>query len=141
MPWNIIKYNVFPDQKRGPELYGTEPVGFYLSNLLLNFNVLVPLALFSLPALAVTYVYDRKRLGERTIFVDQTSPYRLLVMRLAPAYIWTAIMSAQSHKEERFMFPIYPLIGFNAAITVYLMRGWLESAYVAYTQSPYRVCR
>ena len=108
--------------------------------MLLNFNVLVPLALFSLPSLAVTYVYDRKRLGERTIFVDQTSPYRLMVMRLAPTYIWAAIMSAQSHKEERFMFPIYPLICFNAAITVYLMRGWLEIAYVAYTKSPYRVC-
>lgn len=101
----------------------------------------MPLALFSLPALAVTYVYDRKRLGERTIYVDQTSPYRLMVVRLAPAYIWAAIMSAQSHKEERFMFPIYPLICFNAAITVYLMRGWFETAYVAYTKSPYRVCQ
>ncbi|KAI0727865.1 glycosyltransferase family 22 protein [Fomitopsis betulina] len=141
VPWNIVKYNVFPDQTRGPELYGTEPVGFYLSNLLLNFNILVPLALFSLPALAVTYVYDHKRLGERTIFVDQTSPYRLMVIRLAPAYIWATILSAQSHKEERFMFPIYPLICFNAAITVYLMRGWFETAYVAYTKSPYRASR
>ncbi|TFY64294.1 hypothetical protein EVJ58_g2719 [Rhodofomes roseus] len=141
VPWNIVKYNVFPDEARGPGLYGTEPVNFYLSNLLLNFNVLVPLALFSLPALAVTYVYDRKRLGERTIYVDQTSPYRLMVVRLAPAYIWATVMSAQSHKEERFMFPIYPLICFNAAVTVYLMRGWLETAYIQYTRSPYRASR
>ncbi|KAH9937363.1 glycosyltransferase family 22 protein [Fomitopsis serialis] len=141
VPWNIVKYNVFPDETRGPGLYGTEPVGFYFNNLLLNFNILVPLALFSLPALAVTYVYDRKRLGERTIYVDQTSPYKLLVMRLAPAYIWATIMSAQSHKEERFMFPIYPLICFNAAVTVYLMRGWFETAYIHLTKSPYRASR
>ena len=60
VPWNIVKYNVFPDSQRGPELYGTEPVHFYLFNLLLNFNVLVPFALFSLPALAITYRVDRK---------------------------------------------------------------------------------
>jgi len=141
VPWNIIKYNVFPDAQHGPELYGTEPVHFYFSNLLLNFNVLVPLALASIPALAVTYVFDRRRLGERTIYVDQTSPYRLLLMRLVPAYLWGAIMTAQSHKEERFMFPVYPLICFNAAVTVYLMRGWLESAYIKITKSPYRASR
>ncbi|KZT08529.1 glycosyltransferase family 22 protein [Laetiporus sulphureus 93-53] len=141
VPWNIIKYNVFPDEKHGPNLYGTEPASFYLHNLILNFNVILPLAFASIPALAITYVVNRKRLGERTIYVDQTSPYRLMVMRLAPVYLWTAIMTMQPHKEERFMFPIYPLICFNAAVTVYLMRGWLETAFVAMTQSPYRASR
>ncbi|PCH34041.1 glycosyltransferase family 22 protein [Wolfiporia cocos MD-104 SS10] len=138
VPWNIIKYNVFPDDKHGPELYGTEPVLFYMNNLLLNFNVIVPLAFASIPALAITYRFDRKRLGERTIFIDQSSPYRLMVMRLAPVYIWAAIMTSQPHKEERFMFPIYPLICFNAAVTVYLARGWLEALYIHFTKSPYR---
>ncbi|KAF9801694.1 hypothetical protein IEO21_10055 [Rhodonia placenta] len=141
VPWNIIKYNVFPDANRGPDLYGTEPASFYISNLLLNFNVLVPLALASIPALAITYAFDRKRLGERTIFVDQSSPYTLMVIRLTPVYLWLAVMTAQSHKEERFLFPIYTLICFNAAITVYLMRGWLEVAYVHVTKSPYRASR
>lgn len=140
MPWNIVEYNVFPDPQRGPELYGTEPVHFYLSNLLLNFNVLVPFALAALPALAVTYRFDNKRLGERYKFADQTSPYVLLAVRLAPVYVWTAIMTAQKHKEERFMYPIYPLICFNAAVTIYLVRGWLETAFIAVTKSPYKVC-
>ena len=139
VPWNIIKYNVFPDTSRGPELYGTEPVHFYISNLLLNFNVLLPLALFSLPALAITYRVDRKRLGERSTFVDRSSPYTLMIIRLAPVYLWFAILTAQKHKEERFMFPIYPLICFNAAVTLYLARGWLETAFIAVTKSPYRV--
>lgn len=139
VPWNIVKYNVFPDAKRGPELYGTEPATFYLSNLLLNFNVLVPFALFALPALAVTYRFDNKRLGERYQYANQSSPYVLLAVRLAPVYLWTAIMTAQKHKEERFMYPIYPLICFNAAVTVYLVRGWLEAVFVAVTKSPYKV--
>ena len=139
VPWNIVKYNVFPDAQRGPELYGTEPVHFYLANLVLNFNILVPFALAALPALLVTYRFDQKRLGERHQFINQSSPYVLLAVRLAPVYLWTAIMTAQKHKEERFMYPIYPLLCFNASVTVYLIRGWFEAAFVAVTNSPYRV--
>ncbi|KAH9944005.1 glycosyltransferase family 22 protein [Epithele typhae] len=141
VPWNIIRYNVFPDSARGPELYGTEPVHFYVLNLLLNFNVLVPFALMALPALAITYRVDKKRLGERYQFVNQSSPYTLLALRLAPMYVWLAIMTAQKHKEERFMYPIYPLICFNAAVAIYLVRGWLEVVFIAATNSPYQASR
>ena len=139
VPWNIVKYNVFPDSQRGPELYGSEPVHFYLYNLLLNFNVLVPFALFALPALAVTYRVDSKRLGERYQWAGKSSPYTLLAIRLAPFYLWLAIMTLQNHKEERFMYPIYPMIAFNGAVTIYLVRGWFEAAFIAITNSPYQV--
>lgn len=35
------------------------------------------------------------------------------------------------------MFPAYPLICFNAAVTLYLARGWLEVAYIKITALPY----
>jgi alpha-1,2-mannosyltransferase len=138
--WNIIKYNVFPDAAKGPGLYGTEPWYFYIFNLILNFNVVFPLALASLPALAITYRVDRNRLGFARGTKEQTSPFTLLSLRLTPVYLWLSVMSAQAHKEERFMFPIYPLLCFNAAVTTYLIRGWVEVAFIKITKSPYQVC-
>lgn len=139
VPWNIVKYNIFGGSERGPELYGTSPWSFYFLNLVLNFNILVPLSLLALPALVVTYFIDRKRLGFYKPSSDQTSPFTILTIRIAPFYIWLGILTFQSHKEERFMFPAYPLLCFNAAVTLYLMRGWQEVAYVKLTNSPYRV--
>ena len=108
-------------------------------NLLLNFNILVPLALASLPALLVTYFVDNKRLRRPKLSLDGSSPFTILALRLAPLYLWVAILTLQSHKEERFMFPIYPLLCFNAAVTLYLVRGWMEKTYITVTKSPYRV--
>ncbi|KAF7307149.1 Glycosyltransferase family 22 protein [Mycena indigotica] len=138
VPWNIVKYNIFGGTDRGPELYGTSPWNFYLLNLALNFNVLTAFAVLSLPSLAITYIVDRKRLGLIQPSADQSSPFTVLALRLAPFYLWTAILTAQPHKEERFMFPAYPLLCFNAAVTLYLVRGWLETAFISVTKSPYR---
>lgn len=140
VPWNIIRYNIFGESDRGPDLYGTAPWYFYILNLLLNFNILVPLAFASLPCLAVTYRIDRKRLGMSKPRPDQSSPFTLLTLRLAPLYVWMAILTVQAHKEERFMFPAYPLICFNAAVALYLIRGWMEITYISTTKSSYRVC-
>jgi alpha-1,2-mannosyltransferase len=138
--WNIVKYNVFPDAARGPGLYGTEPWYYYLFNLSLNFNILLPMALLSLPSLAITYKIDRRRMGNAVPSAEQSSPFRLLALRLLPMYVWIGILSIQPHKEERFMYPAYPLVCFNAAVMAFLLRGWMEVAYIKITKSPYRVC-
>ncbi|KAI0782383.1 glycosyltransferase family 22 protein [Irpex lacteus] len=138
VPWNIVKYNVF--SSHGPNLYGTEPLSYYINNLVLNMNVIIPLAFFSLPALLITHRIDRRRLGDRA-GPERSSPYTLLAVRLAPMYVWFAIFFAQPHKEERFMFPVYPLICFNAAVCLYLVRGWMEVAFVTLTKSPYRAAQ
>ena len=136
---NIILYNLF--STHGPDLYGTAPPTFYFANLFLNFNFLFPLALVSLPSLVVTYVYDHRRLGklQRNPVPGETSPYTLLSFRLLPFYLWLIIMTLQPHKEERFFFPAYPLLCFNAAVTVYLVKGWGETLYIHITKSPYKV--
>jgi alpha-1,2-mannosyltransferase len=51
VPLNIVLYNVFSGPGKGPDIYGTEPWWFYLANLSLNFNLLLPLALASGPTL------------------------------------------------------------------------------------------
>lgn len=140
VPWNIVQYNIFGGEGRGPDLYGTEPWYFYIQNLLLNFNILLPLALLSLPALGITHTLDYRRFGLIRHQPDETSPYTLVALRLAPFYIWTAVLTLQPHKEERFMYPAYPLLCFNAATTLYLVRGWLEAMYTK-AVSVYAVCQ
>ncbi|KAG6900526.1 hypothetical protein C0993_009479 [Termitomyces sp. T159_Od127] len=137
VPWNIVEYNIFGGAKRGPDLYGTSPWSYYFLNLILNFNILVPLSLLALPALLVTYFVDNKRLGIVKP-VHESSPFTLLAIRLLPFYLWLGILTSQAHKEERFMFPAYPLLCLNAAVTLYLMRGWQEALFIKITMSPYQ---
>ena len=42
-----------------------------------------------------------------------------------PFYMWLAIFSAQSHKEERFMYPAYPFLCLNAAIATHTVLSYL----------------
>lgn len=51
VPLNIVLYNVFGGSDKGPNIYGTEPWWFYLANLSLNFNLLLPISLASGPLL------------------------------------------------------------------------------------------
>ena len=46
----------------------------------------------------------------------------MLLLKLSPFYLWLAIFILQAHKEERFLYVMYPLICFNAAITVVFLR-------------------
>ncbi|OMH79066.1 Alpha-1,2-mannosyltransferase ALG9 [Zancudomyces culisetae] len=39
-----------------------------------------------------------------------------VIYKIAPPFIMLAILSSQPHKEERFLYPIYPLLSLNAAI-------------------------
>jgi alpha-1,2-mannosyltransferase len=134
---------LFGGSDRGPDLYGTESPSFYFLNLLLNFNILAPLALLTPIALVVTYFVDKRRLGAYTSSpgVVTSSPYSILAFKVMPLPLWIGILTLQPHKEERFLYPAYTLLCFNAAVTLYLARGWLERAYIGLTSSPYRASR
>jgi len=44
---------------------------------------------------------------------------------ITPFYLWLAIFSAQAHKEERFMYPAYPFLCFNAAFAMHNLLFYL----------------
>ncbi|KAL9825860.1 alpha-1,2-mannosyltransferase ALG9 isoform 2-T2 [Geothlypis trichas] len=107
-PLNIVLYNVFTPH--GPDLYGTEPWYFYFINGFLNFNVVFVLALLVLPLTCLM-----ECLLQKFRVQNLGRPYWLT---LAPMYIWILIFFSQPHKEERFLFPIYPLICLSGAVAL-----------------------
>ncbi|KAK4498297.1 hypothetical protein PRZ48_010955 [Zasmidium cellare] len=117
VPLNIVWYNIF--SSKGPELYGTEPWHFYLRNLFLNFHFWLPLALLSMPLLLAQHFLRAKG-------ATKTSYLRGIVF-LTPFYLWLAIFTFQPHKEERFMYPAYPALAFNAAISLHIILANLGS--------------
>lgn len=110
--WNIVKYNIF-SQNGGPELYGTEPWTFYFKNLALNFNLWFILAIVALPLFILRKIVAPSGHG-------YPSALRALIF-LAPFYLWLAIFTAQPHKEERFMYPAYPFLALNAAMSSHII--------------------
>ncbi|KAF8959365.1 mannosyltransferase [Entomortierella lignicola] len=119
VPLNIVLYNVFGGDV-GPDIFGTEPWWFYILNGLLNFNILFPAALLSLPALFITYFTIPDVLPNPTFSLGIKDPLLWFTLKLSPFYLWFAIFTAQPHKEERFLFVVYPLICFNAVLTLFM---------------------
>lgn len=108
-PVNIVLYNVF--SSKGPELYGTEPFSYYIFNGFLNYNVIWLLSLLTPVVLLIGYLVVPAKTKQPTLSL----PY---YVSLSPYYLWLAVMMIQAHKEERFLFPIYPLISLCGAITI-----------------------
>lgn len=95
---NAIIYNVL-SASGGPELFGVEPWYHYPLNLMLNFNIFMPVSLVSMLLLP----FDSARLKLGLLSLNMILPL--------------SIFGRQAHKEERFMFIAYPLICFFAAYT------------------------
>uniref|UniRef100_A0A1A9WGU7 Mannosyltransferase n=1 Tax=Glossina brevipalpis TaxID=37001 RepID=A0A1A9WGU7_9MUSC len=107
-PLNIVMYNVFTNH--GPNLYGTEPWSYYIVNGFLNFNVIWLLSLLTPMMLIIDYIVVPAKTKSTLNFPRYIT--------LAPFYLWLLVFIFQPHKEERFLFPIYPLISLCGAITV-----------------------
>jgi len=113
-PWNLVKYNVLSAvEGKGPSIFGTEPWHWYLQNLSINFNLWFLLALLAGPLLFhQTFILRRP--------TSKASWIREFTV-ISPLYLWLAIFTVQPHKEERFMYPIYPAIVLNAAISAHIL--------------------
>ena len=100
---NIALYNSQHSAGSGSTLYGTEPASYYANNLALNFNLAAPLAAAG-PPLALLF-FARWRSGKHAAFLLWSAGWVL----------WLAAMLVMPHKEERFLFIVYPLLCFSAA--------------------------
>lgn len=107
-PLNIAVYNVL-GVGGDSTLYGTEPWWFYLANLSLNFNLAVPLAL-SWPLLQMLHSFSKSKPS----FADELENF----VALSPLFFWLVFFSAQPHKEERFLFAVYPLFAVTAGLAL-----------------------
>jgi hypothetical protein len=122
---NLLRYNLFP-RGTGSELYGTEAWHFYLKNLALNFNVALPLSLLALPLLAGLAWANELAVQREpslaaagrarvTLLAQQRSNCLAALGWCAPYWLWLAFFSALPHKEERFLFVVYPQLCLAAA--------------------------
>lgn len=97
---NLMLYNVVGGGES--HLYGIEGPLYYLRNAFNNFNFCFVLALLFLGILPIA----RKKYAPD------------LVVVVSSVYIWLVFMSLQPHKEERFLYPIYPLICVAASAVI-----------------------
>ncbi|XP_053658619.1 alpha-1,2-mannosyltransferase ALG9 [Anopheles marshallii] len=104
---NIIRYNVFTSH--GPDLYGVEPVLFYGKNLFLNHNIAFTITVSS-PAVVILAAAVRVRNTK-----NRLSPLQALWLMM-PLYLWLMVFVVQAHKEERFLFPVYPFFSLGTAL-------------------------
>ncbi|XP_041749319.1 alpha-1,2-mannosyltransferase ALG9 isoform X2 [Coregonus clupeaformis] len=128
-PLNILLYNVFTPH--GPDLYGTEPWPFYFKNGFLNFNVVFVLALLSLPLTTLM-----ETLLQRFNVQNLGRPYWLT---LSPMYLWMLVFFTRPHKEERFLFPIYPLICLAGAVALSSLQKCYHFLFQRYRLEHYTV--
>ena len=115
VPLNIVLYNIFSGPGRGPEIYGTEPWHYYIKNLLLNFNIWFVLALAALPLFTLKKFFSRGPQEGGAV-----TGLRSIIF-MSPFYLWLAIFTFQPHKEERFMYPAYPALALNAAMSLHII--------------------
>lgn len=101
--WNLVRYNVVGGESGR---YGTESPLFYLLNVFNSFNLALPLALGAPVAELVVSLVARRR------------PRLVLPTVLLPLHLWLGAMSAIAHKEERFMYVVYPHICLGAALSL-----------------------
>jgi len=129
-PWNIVDYNILSKHLHGgSELYGVEPWYYYVLNCFLNFNIMALAALcwsplvrdFILPLSGMTPSPSQMQLLRIITNAATSKPIELISPQLkytAGFYLWFGYMSLVPHKEERFMFVVYPQLCVTAAVSL-----------------------
>lgn len=115
VPLNIVLYNViFANENSGPNIFGVEPLSYYIKNLILNFHFIAPLAyigVFLLPI--IMFISPKKNMYK----ISSLEMFTIL----SPIIIWSGVFFSQPHKEERFLYPIYSTILLSASFTIHYL--------------------
>jgi alpha-1,2-mannosyltransferase len=101
---NLVLYN----KGSGSELYGVEPWSFYLKNLFLNFNFILIFSFLAPFSLLLTSNFKK-------------------ILFILPYFIWFIFFTIIPHKEERFMFVIYPLLCLAVIININSGFNWVSN--------------
>ena len=150
--WNIFVYNAIgnteegSDGGTGDDLYGIDDWKFYVKNLLLNFNLIFGLALAMPVALLLSWVKSestmvtapstsaaavaRKKKTKKKKKSPTPTPAAgadVYFSLFAPAILWLLLVFSRPHKEERFLFPVYPTICLAAAISLTRTRQFIKN--------------
>jgi alpha-1,2-mannosyltransferase len=104
--YSFLSYNVFGSGDSA--LYGVENSTYYLRNGALSLNVLLPLS-FLAPLLM---------LWKSCISRESRSMMGSLFAACSPQWVWLAAITYLPHKEERFLYVVYPQILCGAAYCI-----------------------
>ena len=105
---NILKYNAMQGDD---SLYGIEPLSYYVRNMLLNFNGMSLMACLAVPLMGVQWIWC-------TIGGRNTKHLNASLYSLSPMIIWLILVCPRPHKEERFLFPIYPFVALACSLAL-----------------------
>ena len=112
---NLIRYNVAGGGDSA--LYGVEGPLFYLRNTFNAFNLALPLALAApvVRASGAVCISERLSFSHRCAQAELVASFASnrrcqfgLLTLVSSLHLWMGAMSAVPHKEERFMYVIYP---------------------------------
>ena len=115
--YNILAYNAGGN---GDELYGIEDVTYYYKNLFLNLGVIWPLGVAS-PMIIMRNSLDK---------IDPNNTKLLVILCSAALYI--GILMSRPHKEERFLYPINPLLSLLSATSLCYMSDMVMTVFGNY---------
>ena len=103
---NIVNYNIF--SIKGPELYGVEPISYYIKVFVLHWGPLSILIPFG-------------------VLLSLLSKHKMRLISSLTSLAWLSIFFMQPHKEERFLYPVYPLLALEAAHSLFFIKSKISS--------------
>lgn len=112
-----MEYNVSGGGKS--DLYGVEPAAYYLRNGLNQLQFVLPLALM--------FPLMGPLLSQFPVVKNGVTR---IVIAVSPAFVWFTAITLLPHKEERFLYVVYPLITLAAAIMLAYAKHVLTSVHL-----------